>query len=85
LKKKPEEKRVLPVRMRGLGGSSGTGSNITGKDVEDMIYQCFSRTCEAPFRLLLVDPLSADILFTGPLPSTCVETADRGLVHLPNN
>ncbi|KAG7558205.1 hypothetical protein FFLO_02858 [Filobasidium floriforme] len=47
LKKKPEEKRVLPVRMRGLGGSSGTGSNITGKDVEDMIYQCFSRTLHA--------------------------------------
>lgn len=45
-KRKPEEKRVLPVRMRGLGGSSGTGSNVTGKDVEDMIYQCFSRTCK---------------------------------------
>jgi hypothetical protein len=64
-KKKPEEKRVLPVRMRGLGGSSGTGSNITGKDVEDMIYQCFSRTCEAASPLLLVDRLSADMLFTG--------------------
>ena len=45
-KKKAEEKRILPVRMRGLGGSSGTGSNVTGKDVEDMIYQCFIRTRE---------------------------------------
>ena len=56
-KRKPEEKRILPVRMRGLGGSSGTGSNVTGKDVEDMIYQCFSRTCER-----------AQNMFTPPFP-----------------
>jgi hypothetical protein len=46
-RRRTEEKRVLPVRMRGLGGSTGTGSSVTGKDVEDMIFQCFTRACES--------------------------------------